>query len=53
MAVDAITDEEAFTELYNNFFPRIYKFLLSKTADSDIADEIISNPFLKMYEHLH
>lgn len=52
LAVEAITDEEAFTELYNHFFPRVYKFLLSKTADSDIADEIISNTFLKMYEHL-
>ena len=52
LAVDAITDEEAFTELYNHFFPRVYKFFLSKTANSDIADEIISNTFLKMYEHL-
>lgn len=52
LAIEAITDEEAFIELYNHFFPRVYKFLLSKTANADIADEIISNTFLKMYEHL-
>lgn len=52
LAVESITDENAFTELYNHFFPRVYKFLLAKTANADIADEIVSNTFLKMYEHL-
>lgn len=52
LAVEAITDEDAFTELYNHFFPRVYKFLLAKTTNADTADEIVSNTFLKMYEHL-
>ena len=52
IAVRAITDEIAFTELYKHFFPRVYKFLLMKTNDADIADEIVSQTFLKMYEHL-
>jgi len=52
LAVEAIHDEDAFTELYQHFFPRVYKFILSKTANADTADEIISKTFLKMYEHL-
>ena len=52
LAVEAATDEEAFTELYGHFFPRVYKFLLSKTANSEVADELISKTFLKMYENL-
>ncbi len=52
LAVRAITDEFAFTELYKYFFPRVYKYLMMKTSNSEIADEIISKTFLKMYEHL-
>lgn len=52
LAVEAVTDEDAFTELYQHFFPRVYKFILAKTANSDTADEIISKTFLKMYENL-
>ena len=52
LAVEAVTDEDAFTEIYNHFFPRVYKFILAKTTDADTTDEIISNTFLKMYEHL-
>lgn len=52
LAVRAITDEFAFTELYKCFFPRVYKYLMMKTSNSEIADEIISKTFLKMYEHL-
>ena len=52
LAVQAITDEEAFSELYQHFFPRVYKFILAKTANADIADEIISSTFLKMFENL-
>lgn len=52
LAVKAISDAESFTELYEHFFPRVYKFILAKTANSDVADEIISQTFLKVYEHL-
>lgn len=52
LAVEAVTDEDAFTELYQHFFPRVYKFILAKTANADVADEIISKTFLKMYENL-
>ena len=48
----AVTDEEAFTDLYNHFFPRVYQHLLAKTHDHSIADEVVSRAFFKMYEHL-
>lgn len=52
LAVAARTDKEAFAELYRYFFPRVYKFILSKTYDAEVADEIISQTFLKVYENL-
>ena len=51
-ARQAITDEEAFTELYDYYFPRVYQYLLGKTKDSSLADELVSKTFLNMYEHL-
>ena len=52
LAKAAITDEIAFTELYEHFFPRVYQHLLGKTKDSSLADELVSEIFLKMYQHL-
>ena len=48
----AVTDEGAFVELYNEFFPVVYKFLLSKCRNVEMADEAISRTFLNMYAHL-
>ena len=53
LAVKAVHDEESFTELYEHFFPLVYKFIYAKTSDAEITDEIISETFLKMYQHLH
>lgn len=52
LAKAAITDEAAFTELYEHFFPRVYQHLLGKTKDSSLADELVSDIFIKMYQHL-
>ena len=52
LAVSTIHDENSFNELYQYFFPRVYKFIYAKTSDSEITDEIISKTFLKMFEHL-
>ena len=48
----AISDEKAFVELYEHFFPRVYRYLLAKTADYSIADETVSQTFFNMYNHL-
>lgn len=52
LATEAATDKNLFTELYEYFFPRVYKFILAKTADSDSADEVVSNTFWKVYKNL-
>lgn len=52
VAALAVTDEAAFTELYNEFFPVVYKFLLSKSRSGEMADEAVSRTFLNMYAHL-
>ena len=52
IAVLAVTDEAAFVELYNEFFPVVYKFLLSKSRSAEAADEAVSRTFLNMYAHL-
>ena len=51
-ACEAVTDEQAFAALYEHFFPRVYQHLLAKTKDSSLADEIVSQAFFKMYDHL-
>ena len=52
LAIKAIHDEEAFTEIYQHFFSRTYKFIYAKTSDAETTDEIISKTFLKMFENL-
>ena len=52
LAVKAIHDEQAFTELYEHFFSRVYQYLLKKTRDSQLADEMVETAFIRMYRHL-
>ena len=52
LAQQAVTDERAFTELYEHFFPRVYQHLMGKTKDSSLADELVSDTFMRMYRHL-
>ena len=41
LAVRAIRDPAALTELYEYYFPRVYQYLLGKTKDSSLADEAL------------
>ena len=52
LAVRAVTDEKAFTDIYEHFFPRVYQFLLKKTGDNYLADELVQTSFVRMYQHL-
>ena len=52
VAQAAVTDEIAFTELYEHFFPRVYQYLLKRTCDSTLADELVSDTFLRCFKHL-
>ena len=53
LATKVKTNEEAFAEVYEYFFPRIYKLIMSKTMDTEMTDEIVSKTFLKMYSNLN
>jgi len=52
LAVAARTDEGAFVELYEYFFPRVYNFVYARLKNSADADDVTSVTFLKMNENL-
>jgi len=52
LARQAVTDEEAFEELYEYFFPRVYNFIYARVKNSADADDITSITFMKMNENL-
>ena len=52
LAVEAISDEGAFDELYEHFFPRIYNLIYARVKNPATADDIVSDVFMKMTEHL-
>ena len=52
VAQNAVKDEQAFTELYEHYFPRVYQYLLKKTCDHHLADELVEKTFISMYEKL-
>lgn len=45
-------DQDAFAELYEYYFPRVYNFIFAKVKNADAADEIISEVFVKAYRKL-
>lgn len=52
LAQRAIYDDDAFNELYDHFFPRVYNFIFARLKNPDAADDIVSITFMKMYENL-
>lgn len=52
LAQRATTDEEAFEELYEHFFQRVYNFIYARLKNSADADDVTSTTFLKMNENL-
>ncbi len=52
LAERAKYDQDAFSELYDYFFPRVYSYVFAKVKDSDTADDIISVTFEKVFLHL-
>ena len=52
LAQRAIDDNEAFIELYNHFFPIVYKSIFFKTQSEEISDELINTIFWKTFHHL-
>ena len=52
LAKKAIYDNEAFIELYNHFFPIVYKDIFFRTQSKEISDELINTIFLKTFNNL-
>lgn len=52
LAKRATTDELAFEELYEYFFPRVYNFIYARLKNSADADDVTSITFMKMNENL-
>lgn len=52
IARQAVTDNEAFDGLYEHFFPKIYNLIYARVKNATVADDIVSDVFEKMVEHL-
>ena len=52
LAEKAKFDKEAFGELYDYFFPRVYNFIFAKVKNVEQADDIISITFEKVFIRL-
>lgn len=52
LAERAKNDKEAFGELYDYFFPRVYSYIFGKVKNSNQADDIISITFEKVFMKL-
>ncbi len=48
----AKTDTEAFGELYDLFFPKVYAFVAAKVDSKSDAEDVVSNAFLKVLNAL-
>ena len=46
-------DGEAFSELYEAYFDRVYRFVFFRVADDLLAEDLASQVFLKAWENLH
>ena len=45
-------DSEAFAHLYDHYVERIYRYVYFRVADRDLAEDITSQIFIKMWEKL-
>lgn len=52
LARRATTDENAFAELYEHFFPRVYNFIYARLRNVADADAVTSITFIKMTDNL-
>lgn len=48
----AVTDPIAFAALYDHYFPLVYKYILYRVSDAQIADDLVSQIFERMLTNL-
>lgn len=51
--MDMDDNSSVFTELYNNYFPRIYNYVHYRVSDFHAADDLISQIFEKLFSRLN
>jgi RNA polymerase sigma-70 factor (ECF subfamily) len=49
---EATTEEAAFETLYNHYFPQIYGYVLKRIGRVEVAEDIVSEVFLKVFTKL-
>lgn len=49
LAKKALYDHEAFAELYDCYFPRVYNFIFGRVMNRDVADDLISEVFERIF----
>ena len=48
----AKTDDQAFTILYDFYFPKIYGYIYKRVGNFDLAEDLVSATFLKVFTYL-
>lgn len=48
----AKTDDASFEQLYNQYFPKIYGYVLKRTGQRETAEDIVSVVFIKVFTNL-
>ena len=46
-------DDAAFETLYNHYFPKIYGYVYKRTGNKEVAEDIVSATFLRVFTNLH
>jgi len=49
----AKANAESFGQIYDYYFPKVYSFIAAKTGNSDDAEDITGDTFMKALENLH
>jgi len=49
MARYAVGDDDAFSDLYDNVAPRLLAFLLRRTSDRPLAEDVLQQTFLQLH----
>jgi len=52
IVVQAKTDDQAFSFLYEYYFPKIYYFILKRVGHKEAAEDLVSGVFLKVFGKL-
>lgn len=49
---DAKTDSASFAKLYDYYFPKVFAYVMAKVGDRNDAEDLVSETFMKVLEHL-